>query len=232
MAIKEFSDQLKKRLDEAMGFGFVQKSMPIQQMNFPEPTKSIDLMKGDVQPEQNEQPPASTQTVVTNSETTPINEPRSDIEAQNQSTEQVNSELAGEISSLLITIGFLLSKEGIVPDKFNTGAVIEFLNKHFKQKVSPAISDVPSELPVDNGATTDLTVATPAPQTNTEYEYPQINAIMEARKMTDLIIKTPKPTHPKMTVREAYKQVKLKYNDLFMKLAKEESDDKHEPTNK
>ena len=181
MAIKEFSDQIKKKLNEAIGYGYTQT--PVQHLSFPE---TPIIVKQDNNPIADQQDstneiPSDSQVVVTNSETTPIEEPRSDIEAQKQETEQLNSELAGEISSLLITIGFLLSKEGIVPDKFNTSAVIEFLNKHFKQKDSPACSDVPSELPIDTGATTDLTVATPAPQT-AEYEYPQINAIMESFK--------------------------------------------------
>ena len=180
MAIKSFSDQIKKKLNEAIGFGYNTSQTPIQHLSFPE-TSSI-ILKNDNPSIQNDVIPSDSQVVVTNSETTPIDEPRSDIEAQNQSTEQVDSELAIEISSLLITIGFLLSKEGIVQDKFNTSAVIEFLNKHFKQKESPACSDIPSELPIDGGAATDLTVAIPAPDRDKEYEYPQINAIMESFK--------------------------------------------------
>lgn len=87
-----------------------------------------------------EETPNTAQTTVTNGETTEINAPRSDIQAQ-QGSCQLNPETMGEISSLLVTIGYILSKESIVPDKFNTGAVVEFLSKHF-----PANANVPNDI--------------------------------------------------------------------------------------
>jgi hypothetical protein len=38
----------------------------------------------------------------------------------------------GEIGSLLITIGHLLAKDGLVSDKFNTPEVLAFLSTNFK----------------------------------------------------------------------------------------------------
>lgn len=87
-----------------------------------------------------EETPNTAQTTVTNGETTEINAPRSDMQAQ-QGSCQLNPETMGEISSLLVTIGYILSKESIVPDKFNTGAVVEFLSKHF-----PANANVPNDI--------------------------------------------------------------------------------------
>lgn len=85
---------------------------------------------------------------VTCGETKPLGEPRED---ENAAVGKVpNEEVMSEISSLLVTIGFILSKEGCVPDKFNTSAIVTFLSKHFPQNANvPQDIDQP---PVEGGA--------------------------------------------------------------------------------
>lgn len=82
--------------------------------------------------------PGAEQINVTSGETTPLDAPRTDIEIQNAgNVGGLNGEAMGEVSSLLISIGYLLSKEGIVPDKFDIQAVVKFLNDNFNQLNTP-----------------------------------------------------------------------------------------------
>lgn len=153
--INDFKTQLQKKLNEAL-ISYGSNLTPVQQLQFPETTPSVN--------------PADNQTVVTNGETTPINEPRTDINAEKQGG-LINNEVLGEISSLLVSIGYILSKESIVPDKWNTMAVLDFLNTHFKQEEIPVDKTTPSESDVP---VTDQPLLT--------YCNPDVNSIMESLK--------------------------------------------------
>lgn len=170
MSNKIFAENIRKRLDEQFGFGT--KNQPVQELSFPDttPVKSPETTL-----------PSDNQTVVTNGETTPITEPREDLNAQKQGG-TVNPEALGEISSLLVSIGYILSKESIVPDKFDTAAIVNFLNTHFK-KVDP----VTMQPPTDNacGEVAQVTAIMPS-----QYENPQVNAIYEARQLLDKKLKS------------------------------------------
>jgi hypothetical protein len=172
---EDFAKQLQKRLDESLGYGM--KNTPIQELSFPDagmnPQPPI------------EQNPANDQTIVTQGETKQIDAPREDIAAQKQGG-PLNAEVVSEISSLLISIGYILSKEGIVPDKFNTDAVLTVLNTHFK-----AVPPVTQEPPCENmDAITDISQT---PQVNAEapamanisFQNPMVNAYMESRKLLE-----------------------------------------------
>jgi len=172
----DFSKKLQQKLNEQLGFG--KPDMPIQAVNFPQTT-------GGLPQETNDVPPASTN-VTDGSEVKPISEPRDDVAAQKQGGE-VNSEVLGEISSLLVTIGFLLSKEGIVPDKFNTGGVVDFLNTHFKQ-IPPVTEQPPCDdvtTPAENIISSPASTLSIAPMPLAQYANPQVNAFMEARKLLE-----------------------------------------------
>lgn len=127
MADEVFAKRLQTIMNEDYAV-YGKQLTPVMQAEFPNTSAP------------SEETPNTAQTTVTNGETTEINAPRSDVQAQ-QSTCQLNPETMGEISSLLVTIGYILSKESIVPDKFNTGAVVEFLSKHF-----PANANVPNDI--------------------------------------------------------------------------------------
>lgn len=92
--------------------------------------------------------PSTDQMNVTTGETKPLGEPREDLQAQQQGFVQPNEEVMAEVSSLLISIGFILSKDGCIPDKFNTAATLAFLNKHFPQNANvPCDVDQPPQQP-------------------------------------------------------------------------------------
>lgn len=118
-----FAERLNKLLTESL-LTYGKQLTPVLQAQFPDT---------------NQQPPIEDDSknlaVVTNGETLPLGQPRSDIEAQKNGGE-MNPELMSEVSSLLVSIGYILSKDGIVPDKFNTQAVLEFLNRHFPQNAN------------------------------------------------------------------------------------------------
>lgn len=178
MGNSAFSKRLQDKLNEQLGFG--QPNIPIQSIEFPQTTGG--LPKDNV--------PPVTSTVTDGSEVTPIDTPREDVAAQKQGGE-VNSEVLGEISSLLITIGFLLSKEGIVPDKFNTSGVVDFLNTHFKQITTPA-TEPPCDntiSPEENIISSPASTLSIAPMPLAQYANPQVNAFMESRQIFDNTIK-------------------------------------------
>ena len=166
-----FSKQLQKRLNESLGYGM--QNTPVQELSFPDTSV------------QNEPNPANDQIIVTQGETKPIGEPREDMAAQKQGG-TLNSEVVSEISSLLVSIGYILSKEGIVPDKFNTDAVLTVLNTHFKQ-MTPVTQQPPCEtvVPVtDISQTPQINAEAPA-MANLSFENPMVNAYMESRKFLE-----------------------------------------------
>lgn len=167
MANKEFSDQLKSRMDEALGYTLGKPNTPIQPVSFPDSGPSM------------QQNPANDQTIVTQGETKPMGEPREDLAAQN-GCGQLNSETISEISSLLVSIGYILSKEGVVPDKFNTDAVLKVLTTHF-QPSTPVTQEPPMETPPVEVAQTPIA----EPVANLTYSNPMVNAYMESRKLLE-----------------------------------------------
>jgi hypothetical protein len=128
---EEFSKKIQSLLNEYGYSGFGMQLLPTQNAEWPG--------SADIPPESNaepevEVPPSTNQVTVTSGETTPIDEPRQDLAMQN-SGKVLDPESMTEISSLLITIGFILSNSGNVPDKFDTPAVLEFLQKNFSKKI-------------------------------------------------------------------------------------------------
>lgn len=173
MSIESFAKGIRDRLNETFNYGNPQDT-PIAQAQFPE------------------LPSAANQTLVTVGETKPIDEPRDDIAMQKQGGE-VNSEVIAEISSLLVSIGYILSKESVVPDKFNIPAVLDFLNTHFKQAdpvecsgavqnvVTPEVTpnpDVPPIVTPEVNTTEPVEGADPLKLT---YANKAVNAFMESR---------------------------------------------------
>jgi hypothetical protein len=155
-----FADHIKKVMNEGV-LAYGTQLTPVVQASFPS----------------SQQLPSDNMQVVTNGETAPIDAPRTDVCQQNQG-QQPNAETMSEVSSLLVSIGYILSKDGIVPDKFNTSAVLEFLNKHF-----PAQANVPCD------------VDTPPQQPSGEITQtiePVQNPLMESRKILEKrwIVKT------------------------------------------
>lgn len=122
MANMQFSKRLQTKINENLGI-----------MAFaPEEEQPA-------QPEQ-AQIPSSSQVNVTSGETTTMGEPREDLEAQKTGGGNDN-EAFGEVASLLITIGYILSQKRLVTDKFNTVDVIKYLNDKFS---SPTAAGVPT----------------------------------------------------------------------------------------
>jgi hypothetical protein len=137
---KEFADRVAELMKENGygAFGAMRNQMPVQQAQWP-------VTEPAVEPEQaDEVPPGSQSTVVTNGETTPMGEPRTDVAVQNGTS--LDSDTMGEVGSLLITIGHLLAKDKLVSDKFNTPEVLAFLSTNFKVVAvdTPPVDDVPA----------------------------------------------------------------------------------------
>lgn len=130
MADEIFSKRLQSLLKEQVLTYGSQQSTPVCQLSWPTekplPSDNID--------------------VVTNGETTPIDVPRTDLQMQSKTS--LNSEALGEVSSLLISIGYILSKEGILTDKYNLQAISKYLNDKFC-KISPVTSVPPTENDLD-----------------------------------------------------------------------------------
>lgn len=148
-----FKTELNKKLNEAI-FGDQNGMLPILQPQI------IDHV---ITPEP----------VVTNSETTALGEPRSDLESQKQGGE-INPEVLSEVLSLLISIGFIFSKEGILPDKYNIPGILDLLNTHYNK------SDITTIVP--DGEQIDQATVEIQPQQGI------INAMLESRKMLDKLI--------------------------------------------
>jgi hypothetical protein len=126
-----FSDRVSKLLQEQF-LTYGTQLTPVQQAAWPEPEK------------QEEVPSGSEMTNVTDGSATKLGEPRQDLAAQNAgNVGGLNPEAMGEVSSLLISIGYILSKEGIVPDKFNMQAIAKFLGDNFSQVCAPTAEAPP-----------------------------------------------------------------------------------------
>jgi hypothetical protein len=198
MSNEKFAEQLRNKLNEALNYGT--QDTPVQKLSFPEPTSTPTNLGI----------PSDTQVNVTNGETKALGEPRSDLELQKQGG-PIDAELTSEISSLLISIGYLLSKESIVPDKFNVPAVLDFLNTHFKQKEICANPEIVADVeipptnmelnapssPIDANqpvAPVDTAVvSTPVEDDevkNLTYANPNVQAYMESRINQNKALKT------------------------------------------
>lgn len=129
MANKEFADRLNKLVTEGV-YGFGAKMLPVDTAAWPNTTAEPAPVQ---EPEvvANEPLPSSTQSVVTNGETTPMGEPRADIAASNTGVGKMDDEAMTEVASLLLTIGFIMQKAGCIADKYNIDEVLEHLNQYF-----------------------------------------------------------------------------------------------------
>jgi len=142
MADKNFAERISKLLNEnGYSRGYGTQNMPVSNAEWPSSENPNGLESQDSVPD------GSQQTTVTNGDTTVIGEPRDDLAAQDGSDFDPNT--MTEVGSLLITIGFILANSGHVSDKYDTPAVLEFLQTHFKV-VAPTGEDqmVGNKVPV------------------------------------------------------------------------------------
>lgn len=169
---KDFADKLAKLMQEQLAYGT--QLTPVQQASWPSEI---------AQPKDN-----TAQTTVTNGETTPLGAPRSDLAAQDGCPDSVNSEAMGEIASLLISIGYILSKEGVLPDKFNMQGAVKFLNDKFGSVTPPITQDAPPE-EVEVSATEVQAPVDAVPQEQVAQDagltYENLKPYMEARKLLE-----------------------------------------------
>jgi hypothetical protein len=141
MSINPFAIRISKLLKEG-GLGYSMygagQGLPVSQAQWPtennqEPVDNV-IPSDDV-------PPSTDQTIVTNGETTPIDEPRPDVAASNSGVAP-EGDCNAEIASLLITIGYILQTQGIIGDKFNTQDILSHLNTNFGGQPAAASPDV------------------------------------------------------------------------------------------
>jgi hypothetical protein len=167
MADKDFSERVQKLMNE-YGYGSMRNQLPVQNAEWPQTSE--------IAPQQDEVPPGSDSTIVTNGEATPMGEPRADIAAQNG--QAFDSDTMAEVGSLLITIGFLLAKDKHISDKFNTPEVLDFLGKNFKTISidQPPVEEVPPT-PAEDGSVVQPPVAPAQPPVPPGADY------LEQRKM-------------------------------------------------
>lgn len=169
MTDPKFAERLQTIMKESPGMlSYGKQLTPVTQASWPI-TKPEEQSQEPVEQSSNDVP-SSSQKTITNGETTKLGEPRSDLDAQ---VGKVNNEIMGEVGSLLISIGYILSKEGIVPDKFNVAGILTFLNDKFKDVNIPS----PTE------QTTDVEVVAVEP-VETKQEF-QPQAFLEARKLLE-----------------------------------------------
>lgn len=131
MADKNFAEKVSKILNEHGYRTYGTQQMPVEQAVWPE-SEPVEQPPVEEVPQTDEVPPGSQQAVVTNGETKPIDEPRTDVAAQ-QNGGELDADTMSEVGSLLITIGFILTQKGYVQDKFNTPEVLGFLQQNFKE---------------------------------------------------------------------------------------------------
>lgn len=169
MADKDFADKVSKLLKEHGYRTYGTQPMPVENAVWPEGQPESQPPVEEVPPT-DEVPPGSQQSVVTNGETTPIDQPRSDVAAQ-QNGGELDADTMSEVGSLLITIGFILTQKGYVADKFNTPEVLGFLQQNFKEV--PGV-DVP---PAEGCGAPEAMPAQPM--------VPQVQSYMEQRKLLE-----------------------------------------------
>jgi hypothetical protein len=113
---KDFGKRIEALLKEHASYGV--QHTPVQSANWPDTSvPNVEAPKDG--------------TVVTNGETAPIDQPRSDLEQQANGGEPLDQECVGEIASLLLTIGYILQSKGLIDDKFNVETTISFLEDNF-----------------------------------------------------------------------------------------------------
>jgi len=156
MTDKAFQTRLRKIISE-QSFGYPVYGVPSEEI----PGQTVDDIQQDAETAGGAVvgvvPDSTGQTTVTNGETTPIDEPRSDVESSstNGNGNEVDDANA-EVSSLLITIGYILQGKGVVSDKFNTSDVVAYINTNFG-KIQNALPG-----PQDDGVEIDaVAVGTP-----------------------------------------------------------------------
>jgi hypothetical protein len=184
MSINPFAIKIKKLITEG-GLGYTvygasTQGMPVSQAQWPTDNQEIEnnVVSDDV-------PPSTDQTVVTNGETTPIDEPRADVAASNSGVAS-QPDCNAEVASLLITIGYILQSQGIINDKFNTQDILSHLNTNFGGQPN-------ATMPTPDVTVGSVEVA-PSPivgdEQSTELMIPEkIHAYMESRKLLESQLK-------------------------------------------
>lgn len=115
-----FASKLSKLISEQVMYG--KQLTPIEHANWPS----------------QETPSSTDQQNVTTGETTPIDQSTEIEKPENAgNVGGLNPEAMGEVASLLISIGYILSKEGIVPDKFDIKGVLSFLSGNVNSVPTP-----------------------------------------------------------------------------------------------
>lgn len=136
-------------------------------------------------------------TVVTNGETTPMGQPRVDLQQQANGGE-LDQECVGEVASLLLSIGYILASKGLVQDKFNVETTISFLSDNFLEddegpvggEAQPEIDVVAAPIPqqLDGGIPAPGSVD-PNQQTKDMMQKPKManmtSSYMESRKLLE-----------------------------------------------
>jgi hypothetical protein len=173
MSNKDFAKSLQLKLQESGAFGY-QPSVPVT------PVVQAEW------PSKNNEIPSSTMSVVTNGETTPIDEPRTDIAAQNNAT-NINEEVKGEVASLLISIGYILSQAGAITDKYDYPAIVSFLSNNFNvASANPVPQEAPTDTEVDAVAVDDRSDENGEEVEVTEpNDKPFIQTYMESRRLIE-----------------------------------------------
>jgi len=188
---KSFQSRLRKLAEQSFGYpvyGIPTEEIPGQTVDDVNDDTSVGggIVNGVV-------PDSTAQTTVTNGDTTPIDEPRSDVEASSTDGNQNEIEDAhAEISSLLITIGYILQSKGIVSDKFNTSEVVGYINTNFGQ-IQNALPAPQDELPqngqepegidvVDTEVEVDPTQAQPITADQAKAAYFEGRRLLESKR--------------------------------------------------
>ncbi len=141
---EEFANRIKKLMTEAgyQAYGYGKQNSPVQTAVWPDTSS---------EPAPSSVPSAT----VTDGSTTPMGEPRSDMQAQENGGDMSAQEVMGEVASLLISIGFILQQAGLVTDKYDTQGVIGFLTQ--------SMGDMSMGNPTDD-ATAEVDVVAVEPQ--------------------------------------------------------------------
>jgi hypothetical protein len=114
----------KQKLEEQVGFnfGFAKNTMlPVEYSQFPssqntpQETPTTEPLKP----------------IITQGETTELNQPREDKQLETNTDQTAPSEIIAEIGSLLISIGYILASNKLIDDKYNKTQVLDYLNKQF-----------------------------------------------------------------------------------------------------
>jgi hypothetical protein len=160
MPDEKFNKRLKELMSESGYQSYGKRDLPVREQVWPNVNNQTPPIEQQEIPNQDQVSAEMTpKATVTSGETTPIDQPRDDIAQQNGDVSEDQAEVLGEISSLLITIGFILQSNGVTEDKFDFDGTLDFLNQTFaglnpqQNQEQPQGDDV--EVQVMNAPTND-----------------------------------------------------------------------------